>query len=98
MFRLKSETHYKENNVFDYKNVYSYDLNGNIISIDNVTENDTLIDTGISLAIYDLSILPGGFFISLAATVATTIWDDKIEKLKDDFYDVWNNFWNFAWI
>ena len=59
---------------------------------------NTLVDAGISLAIYGLSLLPGGFFITLATTVATSILEDEIKKFKDDFYDVWSNFWSFSWI
>ena len=70
----------------------------NILSGEESWFTDTLIDAGVSLSIYGLSLLPGGFFISLAAIVVTTIWDDEIEKIKDDFYEGWNNFWSFELI
>ena len=76
----------------------AWSLGENILSGEESWFTDTLVDVGVNLAIYGLSLLPGGFFIALAATVATTIWEDKIEKFKDDVYERWSDFWNFSWI
>ena len=76
----------------------AWSLGENILSGEESWFTDTLIDAGVSLAIYGLSFLPGGFLISLAATVVTTIWDDEIERFKDNLYKGWKNFWNFSWI
>lgn len=76
----------------------AWSLGENILSGEESWFTDTLVDVGVNLAIYGLSLLPGGFFIALAATVATTIWEDKIEKFKDDVNERWSDFWNFSWI
>ncbi|MDY4145592.1 MAG: RHS repeat-associated core domain-containing protein, partial [Bacilli bacterium] len=75
-----------------------WSLGENMLSGDESWFTDTLVDASVSLAIYGLSFLPGGFFISLAATVATSIWEDEIEKFKDRLYNEWVNFWSFSWI
>ena len=75
----------------------AWSLGENILSGEESWFTDTLVDASLSLAIYGLSLLPGGFFIALAATVATSIWEDEIEEFKDGLYKGWNNFWSFSW-
>ena len=76
----------------------AWSLGENILSGEESWFTDTVVDAGISLTIYGLSLLPGGFFIALAATVATSIWEAEIEEFKDNFYEKWSNFWSFSWI
>ena len=76
----------------------AWSLGENILSAEENWFTATHVDVGVSLAIYGLSLLPGGFFIALAATVATTIWEDKIEEFKDDVYEKWSDFWSLSWI
>ena len=54
----------------------AWSLGEHILSDEESRFTDTLVDASVSLAIYGLSLLPGGFFIALAATVATSIWED----------------------
>jgi hypothetical protein len=70
----------------------------NLLSGEESWFSDTIVDAGIASAVYGLSLLPGGFFISLAATAALYIYDDEIEAFKDWFYDGWSDFWSFSWI
>ena len=72
-----------------------WSLGGNILSGEESWFTDSLIDIGISVGLY---FLPGGFFVSLGASILLTIFDDEIEEFKDDFYDGWSNFWSFSWI
>lgn len=76
----------------------AWSLGENILSGEESWFTDTLVDAGVSLAIYGLSLLPGGFFLALAATVVTSILEYEIEEFKDDFYEEWSNFWSFSWI
>ena len=76
----------------------AWSLGENIFSGEESWFTDTIVDASVSFAIYGLSLLPGGFFIALAATIATSIWEDEIEEFKDDFFEGWNNFWSFSWI
>lgn len=76
----------------------AWSLGENIFSGEESWFTDTIVDASVSFAIYGLSLLPGGFFIALTATIATSIWEDEIEEFKDDFFEGWNNFWSFSWI
>jgi RHS repeat-associated protein len=73
----------------------AWSLGENILSGEESWFTDSLIDIGISVGLY---FLPGGFFVSLGASILLTIFDDKIEEFKDDFYEGWSNFWSFSWI
>jgi hypothetical protein len=73
----------------------AWSLGENILSGEESWFTDSLIDIGISVGLY---FLPGGFFVSLGASILLTIFDDKIEEFKDDFYEGWSNFWRFSWI
>ena len=73
----------------------AWSLGENILSGEESWFTDSLIDIGISVGLY---FLPGGFFVSLGASILLTIFDDEIEEFKDDFYDGWSNFWSFSWI
>ena len=76
-----------------------WSLGENLISGEESWLCDTLVDAGIAVAIYGLSLIPyAGFFLSLAATAATIIWDDEIETFKDWIYDSWSEFWSFSWL
>ena len=72
----------------------AWSVGENILGGEESWVSDTLVDVGISLAIYGLSFLPGGVIISLAATAITFIWEDQIEEFKDAFYKEWDSFWN----
>ena len=76
----------------------AWSLGENILSGEESWFTDTLVDACVSGVIYGLSLLPGGFFIAIAATAVTSIFEDEIEEFKDDLYDRWSNFWNFSWI
>ena len=43
-------------------------------------------------------LLPGGFWVSLGATILTICFEDEIEEFKDTFYNGWKDFWNFSWV
>ena len=76
----------------------AWSLGENILSGEDSWLSDTVVDAGLSLAIYGLSFLPGGFFISLAATAVTFIFEEQIEQFKDAFYLEWNRFWGASLI
>lgn len=73
----------------------AWSLGENILSGDESWLTDSLIDIGISVGLY---FLPGGFLVSLGASILLSIFDDEIEEFKDDFHDGWNKFWGFDWI
>ena len=76
----------------------AWSLGENILSGEDSWLSDTVVDASLSLAIYGLSFLPGGFFISLAATAVTFIFEEQIEQFKDAFYLEWNRFWGASLI
>jgi len=54
---------------------------------DGVT--DSIVDIGISSAIYALSLIPYvGWALAISAGIATIILEDEIEEIKDDFANV----------
>ena len=73
----------------------AWSLGENILSGDESWFTDSLIDIGISVGFY---FLPGGFLVSLSASIILSIFDDEIEEFKDDFHNGWNKFWSFEWI
>lgn len=81
--------------------MYGLDI-GWIIVENVVTKNpngvtDSIVDIGISSAIYALSFVPyAGWALAIVATIFTEVYDDEIEVFKDSFADGWNNFWNFS--
>ena len=57
--------------------------------------SDSVVDIGISVAIYALGSIPYvGWALAIGATILTEVFDDKIEAFKDWFATEWNDLLN----
>ena len=72
-----------------------FSFSENLLNGEESWFTDFLVDGAISLVIY---LLPGGFWVSLGATILTICFEDEIEEFKDTFYNGWKDFWNFSWV
>ena len=75
----------------------AWSLAENIASGSDDWISDTIIDAGISIAIYAIGAFPlFGWAAAIAATVVTYYFDEEIEEFKDWFAESWDDFWSFA--
>ena len=89
-YNLKKFSNYLKKGLLGVDLLFSFTKN--LTSREESWFSDFLVDGAISLGIY---VLPGGIFVSMIATAATFIFDDKIEEIKDWFAEKWRNFWSF---